>query len=738
MQIAKAIMAEYCNDRTSVPYSRREEFAMLRRFGNGTQPESDAMSLVFPNYGKKGSDEEMEKNRKGMSNIDPSILPIMVKFKQTILGMFEDIDFQTFAEAVDKYSTDEKEKKKWQMYADTILEGIINKVDQATEAKIPEDNSWKPKDLNDLNLYESLGGIRVTAEIGIEKLSQVLENDSKLYELKEKFIEDAVDVGYMAAETVTDRHTQKTTFKYRQPEFCIAKYDRDDEFDNQKYGGYFSSMTIEDLRKSGEFSEEQLKSLALTYFGINKEIFSAQGGFDAYANYDETRQNWGYDSFRVDVLKGWFLGSKSEYRRKVVTKSGRVKSNEATYWADDRKGAYRYDSPVLYTQSWVIGTDHVFNYGQEYDVSYKDGVPMIPLQIVKLRGPSITKRCIPNLRNMQVAWVKYQNALTKARPPGLAVNFESVSSMGIKDKKMKGTDILRMTLNEGHVLYRATTKNGTPIPGASKPVYELPGGMGTQMQEFISAFELNRAFIQETSGITPEASGGAGVPERQSSALSEIMYGNTNNNLKPIITKYHHLKLRFTEVGITKIRESIHWSPKAREYYSSAIGKTFIQGLYLPGGKSFRDISIALKLRPDTRIKERILASALAAMNAGSDGQPGISHADYILVEQMVEGGNLKETQKRLDMIIREREEAGNKRREAMQESAQQSAIQLKQEEAKKEQATQEGETARLEMKLAAESKLKLQLADKEIEKAKIVAGMKATQDNNKSINAVV
>ena len=125
-------------------------------------------------------------------------------------------------------------------------------------------------------------------------------------------------------------------------------------------------------------------------------------------------------------------------------------------------------------------------------------------------------------------------------------------------------------------------------------------------------------------------------------------------------------------------------------------------------------------------------------MNAGSDGQPGISHADYILVEQMVEGGNLKETQKRLDMIIREREEAGNKRREAMQESAQQSAIQLKQEEAKKEQATQEGETARLEMKLAAESKLKLQLADKEIEKAKIVAGMKATQDNNKSINAVV
>ncbi|MFT7280531.1 MAG: hypothetical protein ACI9DM_000250 [Cyclobacteriaceae bacterium] len=735
--LAQAIMSDYCSDNTSVPYSKRDEFEQLRRYGNGTQDEAEAMKLVFSNYGKKDAPEDAEANRKGMHNIDSSILPIMVKFKQTILGLFEDIDFQTFANATDRYSTNEKEQQKWQMYADTLLEDIVNEVNQATNRIQAPDNKWKPKDLNDMKLFESLGGIRVAAEIAIEKLATVLEDDSRLYELKEKFIEDGIDVGYMASQTHTDRYTQKVSVKYRMPEYCIAKYQREDEFDSQKYAGYISSMAIEELRKSGEFKDEELADLAESYYDINKQTFGGMDSFGKYNDYDETKQHWGFDKFRVDVLEGWFLGSRAEYRKKVVSNNDRVISDKPTYWMDNSKGTYRYDSPVLYRFKWVIGTDYIFDYGYEYDVSYKNNVPMIPLQIVKLRGPSITSRCRPNLVNMQVAWVKFQNALTKSRPPGLAVNYDSVASMGIKDKKMKGTDILRITLNEGNIIYRGTTKNGTPIPGANKPIYELEGGMGKQLDEFIRVFETNRLFIQEVSGITPEASGGGGVPERQSSKLSDIMYNNTNNNLKPIITKYHHLKLRFTENGIMKIRDAIHFSEKAKEYYSSAIGKTFIEGLYLPDSKSFRDIAISLKLKADAKIKERILNAATISMQSSKEGAPGITHADYILVEQIVEHGNLKEAQLRLDIAISDREEKAQKRREEMQKSSEENAIKLKQEEAKKEQAKQAEETKRLQMKLNAESELKLALADKEIEKAKIIAGIKATQDNNKSINAV-
>lgn len=739
LQLAKAVMSEYVSDRTTVPYSKREYFSYLRRYGNGTQPEEEAMSQVFSNYGKKESAEDAERARKGFHNIDPSILPIMVRFKQTILGMFQDVDFEISANAVDKKSADEKEQRKWQLYADTLVQDVVDEVDKTTGITKAKDNKWKPKDVNELNLYESLGGIRLAAEIGIEKLVSVIEDDSRMSEIKDKIIEDAVDIGYIAIEAVTDRYDQKVTYKYRMPDYCIGKYDRDSDFDGQKYAGYITSMSIEDLRKTGQFKEEELRSLAQKYFDINRESYGTQSSFSEYNNFDNTRQNWGYDAFKVDVLKTWFIGAKSEYRKKQTTSSGRLKSDKPTFWGDNSKGAYRYDPPVLYTCSWVIGmgSKYIFNEGLEYDVAYKDSVPQIPLQIIKLPGPSITERCVPNLRNMQVAWIKFQNALTKSRPPGLAINYDSVQSMGVKGEKLRGTEIIRMTLNEGNIIYRATTKNATPIPGAGKPVYELEGGMGKQLDEFIRTFELNRQLIQETSGITPEASGGGSVPERQSAKLSELMYSNANNNLKPIIKKYHDLKLRVSNIGVLKVMDSVRWSDKAKEYYTASIGKIYIDSLYLPESKTYRDISINLTLKPDTKQKDRILGAAIEAMKAGKDGVPGISHADYMLIEMIVEHGNLKEAQKRLDLLIRESRERYEKRQAEAQQRSEENQIRLKQEEAKKEKAKLAAEKELKQMELAAERKLKLELADKEIEKAKIVAGIQDKTDQNKSINVV-
>lgn len=713
LQWAKHIFADYVQNNTIIGIDKQEKFAMLRAYGNGTQPEMDAMKLVYPQLNEEGVD--IEKVRKGLHNIDSSILPIMVKFKTTIMGLFQDVDYTMFATATDKFSVDEKENKKWQLYADKELKDLIDEIDVKTNTPSPDKDKWLPKDIGELNLYESLGGFRIAAEIGIEKaIEVVMDKDSKIHEIKDKWIEDAIDVGYMAGLTQTDPETQKVYVKYVKPEYAITRYSREDSFDGQKFGGLIQSVSMEEIRKSGAFSKEQLMDIAGQI-----EIYNT-GSYKRtvpVTDFDETGQTWGYDNYKVDILMGWVVSYGREYRKKVVSKKGRVISDEKIDAPTGAKGEYHVDPQVLYRFKWIIGTDYIYSEGRENDVVYDaENRPRIPLQIVKLTGKPITERCIPNIRNIQVGWIKYQNALTKARPPGLAVNYDSVGNMTIKGEKVSGLDLLTMTLNDGNIVYRGTNKMGNANLPGGRPVIELAGGMGNQLAEAQAVFEINRNFMIETTGVTPQSYGGGDVPERQSAMLSELMYNSTNNNLKPILKKYHDLKLRLAEDVVVRVQNGIRFSKKARDYYSSCIGKTYVESLKIPGGKSFREIGISLKLKPDQASKDRVLQAALEAMKVGASGQPGLSYSDYILVEMLLEHGNLKEAQTRLDIQIKEAENRAAKQSEAVQQQIAEREQQMKAMTIEEAKMKFEQERMLQQEKLQQEAATKIELKRMELE----------------------
>lgn len=730
-QLAQAVLSDYFNNRTFIGFDGRSRFSSLRSYGNGDQDPAISMGQVFHNYGKKRSDGG-EADRKGFSHIDPTIIPIMVKFKQTILGMFDDVDYDARAVATDQGSRTEKEKKKWEMMADSLLQDVIDEVDR--EAGIPKigGDRWKPKDEADLNLFESLGGFRLAAEIGIEKMvKHAMETDSPWKEIKEKLIEDAVDIGYMAVMDYTSIRGQRAEVSYADPEQVVAKYQRRDEFDSMKYGAIFQRVSINDLRSTGQFTEEKLKKIAQAYISHNRT-----DGFDwsYYSRYHEDVHGWGYDPFMVDVLVGWYRGFETTYRQKTVSSKGRTIRDEAVEWMKKGENVYSESVERLYKFKYVLGVDMVYDFGFEHDVAYDDqGRVRMPLQIVRITGKPITERCIPNLNNMQNAWLKFQNALNKSRPPGLAVNYDSLASMGIKDKKMSPREILRITINDGNLVYRGTTKSGMNNMAGGKPVYELEGGMGKQLQEFIQVFELNRSFMQETSGIPPEASGGE-VSDRQTAKFSQQQVMNTNRNLKTIISKYFVLKQRSAENVSTRVQNLLQFSSEGRKYYEAVVGKMYVEASFLPG-QSLRSIGLGMQIRPDAEIKEKIRASALESMKSGKSGMPGITEADYMLVEMILENGNLKEAQKRLEISIREATERTERRAKEAQTQAEQANIQMKKLENEKEQMKIEAKLKEIETKARVDNEYELKKLDKQIELERVKRGLDAKMDLNVSEN---
>jgi hypothetical protein len=95
-----------------------------------------------------------------------------------------------------------------------------------------------------------------------------------------------------------------------------------------------------------------------------------------------------------------------------------------------------------------------------------------------------------------------QNALAMSANSGVAVEYTSLMNMKLGGEKMEPLEILSIRRDTGDLIYKMTTHMGKQnIPGGMRPIQELTGGIGPQLQEFITLFDLNLNFIRQLTGI---------------------------------------------------------------------------------------------------------------------------------------------------------------------------------------------------------------------------------------------
>lgn len=683
-QYCAAIYSVYLRDRAGIKYSKRAEMDMLRLYAEGNQPVEKYMDRLFPIDPKTNT-------RKGYMNVSWDILSVIPKFRAIVIGMFEKIDHDIVCSAIDPNSQAEKDQMKWSMWAEKQLEGVFGKYDELLENSGFQDMSKAkdmmpsiPKTLEEIEMFMELGAMKIKQEIAMEKAIDWSFYLSSWKDIKRQVFQDFFDIGVGAVKDYVDRNTQRVKSRYVDPKNLVVKYSRSHTHDNIDFVGEITHYSIAELReamaeeiKRGEITEDDIRSIASKYCGYQGNPYAYE--FEYYSH-ESGNGGYRYDEFKVCVLDcEWF-----SYDVKKYEKKRRADGEEYVY-----NKPYTYNKPenenrkkgvsffkTVHRAKWIPGSDYTFDYGYQYDIPRPNkSDAKLSYHIFKVSNKSMLSSIIPIEDNIQLTWLKLQNALAMAAPAGLAFEFGTLNNMSLGGKKMQPLDILSIRRQTGDLLFKASTHHSQQGSGfSSKPVFPIEGGIGNQLSEFLTLFEHNINMIRQITGIsqTMDGSVNPNVPV----GTTEMSVAGTNNILHNLWVGYTFLKEE------TAKNMALRWQIVARyknvEGHYPALGKNTFEIIKITSKLSFAEYAIKVELRAAEEAKQRLLNAALQSLTAHKQGGVGIKMSDYFFIERQVETGNLKYAQ--IYLAWREQQEDDKRRAESQENSQVQGEIMERQE----------------------------------------------------------
>ena len=630
----QAIYSKYVSDQTGIPYSRIEEMMENRMYSAGNQDNYRYKKILLDEADDTG---EME----GWVNLSWEPMPVMPKFLHIIRGIFEEQEHKAVATAVDPKSSEEKMRMKINKWFKGRYKPLLDAVDQFT--KNESEPEWIPETIGELDLYEQVGGLKLAIETEIEEALTYTWYISDWKETKRKMLDDFATLNCAAVRDYTDKYTQKAKVRYVDPLKLVMQYSRHWDHRNAEFAGELISETISNIRKNTGLQEEQLKAVAQFYNGRNNNRTISSWDDDYLYDGDG---NSLYDDFHVDVFDCEWFSVNSEYRTKRTNERNETLEYDEKWGKvhdTEKKKTSVKDIKVVYTGKWIVGTDYIYEFGLQYDVP-RPGKKEVELsfKLYKLPGKSIVELSRPYIDQMCLVWYKLQNAIAMAANPGIAVEYTSLMNMKLGANKLEPLDILQIRRDTGDLIYKSTTHRGVPnMPGGVRPIQELTGGIGPQLNEYIALFELNLNFIRDLTGINKVADASTPDPN-QSVGGSELAIAATNNALKPIYSGYIRIKEFVARSLAIRIQISLANNNNMYEGYIPVLGGVGVKLLTLSADVVDADWSIMIQAKPTAQRRQVLLQAAMEAMKRDKDGYSDLEYKDFLIIERLLEEGNEK------------------------------------------------------------------------------------------------
>lgn len=685
----QAMYARYRQGKTAIPFSSVAEMASLRELADGRQDPKQYMKILLD---ASENDSAME----GYMNINWDVFSVMPKFLRVVEGMMEQTDHQVVATAVDPSSTEEKEAAKLDMQYRMQYKEALAYIDQAMG--IDRSSEYMPETMEELELYDGAGGFKLAKEIEIEQGLDYTFYISAWKEIKKQIIRDFCVINCACTKDYTDQYVKKVKVRYVDPAAFVGQYSKHVDHRNMEYGGEIIQILISDIRKlNPDIPEDELRMLAREYGGVG-----GNPNLDDY-RYDETTHTANYDGFLVDVLDAEWFSVNSRFRTTRLTQYGNTMSYDSEfgkYYNTEKKKTEKFDIKVVYKCKWIIGTDHVYDFGLQYDVP-RPGKKEVELSyhLYKLPYRSLVSLSESHLHQMALAFYKLQNAIAMASPPGIAIEFTALQNMTLGKDKLKPLEILKIKRQTGDLIWKATTHKGMPnTPAGSRPIQELQGGIGNQLNEFIAIFDFNTNAIRDLTGINQIADASQPNPE-QSVGGSEMALAATNNALRPIYSGYLTIKERTAKNISLRLQLLIKHDKEAYTGYMPVIGSVGVQVISISADTVDANYFIKYEAKPTDKRKATILDAAAKAMSPDRDGVIGIELPDFLMIERLLESGSLKYAEAYLNYKSKKNKERQQKLQEAnmnLDKQREQEAIQLKNELMKSEEKIKTDEEIRL------------------------------------------
>ena len=262
---AEWLYSLWLTDYAYVPFSNANEYTNLRRYAHGRQSTLKYMDILDPKEPTTGE-------RSGFYNISWDIVPVFPKYRDRIRGALSRFDFTTSVQALDDNSemdrtfmkfmsyVQEKEKE-WEMQINAAM-GI-----QPVE-EIPDQSMMtKPRSLQEMEMFESMGAYRLPLEASFEKLLFKSAKLSEWDEIKLRLEEDAIDIGLFVTQDYTDPISHVPMVRYVDPAFWICAATRDNAYTEIADCAEVRFLTLAQCKDYG-MTDDQIHEAANLYQGL--------------------------------------------------------------------------------------------------------------------------------------------------------------------------------------------------------------------------------------------------------------------------------------------------------------------------------------------------------------------------------------------------------------------------------------------------------------------------------------
>lgn len=664
LTFSQFIYSQFYKDSSAIKVDMASRFVRNRSYAVGGQDTSIYKNWIFgvsekkpdipTSPGSQGLINELKLEDSGLMNVNfDDILSPLPKYIDNIIGIMRTQNHNVVVNAVDERSGATKEQMKFRSWVLEQLKPWLVRFNTAMGIPNQENPPVRPQTPQEMELFENIGAFKLVAEIAMEKLLVHTNNLAKIDdETKDDLIYDFFVDGFGCIVTEQDASSGKFIPKRKDVLEIILEDSKLSDFSDSTWGGVIEWYTINQLSIETGWDDDEMLEFASGYTGM-------------YGNPEEIdtsveNGSYGFNGFRVPVLHSFWKSIDSEYYTIKEGENGSMTFYEPyrvtqkginikpKVYNDKDKKTTRTDIRRLYHGKWPIGSNKVFDYGIVTNTPYnfeKNDVEF-PIQLFRMKGKPKVESMIPIEDQIYLTFIKTQNAIAVAKPPGVAVEWSSLQNLRYGKKKLHPFDALKIYNLKGDFFYKMSPNN---IPGnnagrfTGTPIQELRGGLGTAIADGISALEYLYKQLDIMTGldslsmanVTPNSGMGKGVTEMAVSA--------TSNSLRPIYNGYLTLKLNADRVVLWEVQAMLSaYSEKDIEKcpYYHALGKSYMLALLASSKYPITVYGLDVEAQPSNFEKQSFLAAAQAALAGGKNGIPAITFSEYSFIVRYLSSKN--------------------------------------------------------------------------------------------------
>lgn len=600
----KKMYADWNGDNNSLLNIRSQRYDNTRKYSRGLQSVNKYKNLI----NSSGDTSYL--------NLDWSVIPIIPKFVDVIVGSLTNQDYKVLCNAIDPVSTQKRKDDMMDMAVDIMTKDFAEELSNASGLPMGPSVDTPETD-EELELYMQLNykqGTEIAMEEGIELAFTI--NDWE--EISRRIIRDLVDINIAATKTFVDANG--IGVRYVDPKYLVTSHSTHPNFKDLLHVGEIRQITIQELKRiaGDQFTEEEYYDMAKNYISKNGNPTSLTTSI--LGNHFE------YEKFTIDILDAEFKTvDLMHYEKKANRYGGATVNKKSKNYKPPKKSKYSREQIKPHIETWysgkyVIGTDYIFDYGLKENMLRVKNNLARTLGSYTIYSPdhslidtkSMVERMMPFADQIQLIHLKMQQLIAKTRPKGMAIEIGSIEGVskgeGGTFTPLEVQDIYEQT---GNLYYRLMDDSGDPLH--ARPIQELQGGAGQYLQELMASYNYNLERIRDVSGINEVRDGSA--PSNDSlvgvQKLALLASNNATRSLNHAYTKIMEGVANRVALGLQDLVKY----KGAYKGYINAIGETNMKVVNITKDISPVEMGIKIEALPDeieTELLEQNIQQSLS------------------------------------------------------------------------------------------------------------------------------